>query len=273
MPVNNISKRKSKQLKHFLFQEETLINYSDLIIHFRQTGQQCWARSAQMLLSYILRSLNLTKKEIYSIFYNNLFLEDVFLQDEDRYKELNQILLGRKLRLSETFNITLDDLFLKMYVEFGATAFSAEVFAAFIKNFLQIFSKTTGRFQSATVTLIIDNDEEEEIFESEDTCTIKYITFKTISKSKLNSGMLAGDDKEKWTSYSDDERLSLLTDFLSISPILSEIPGHAFIISGIDHRDSSLIINDSLSNKVYRTPTKSYLNKLSAFVMLASINL
>lgn len=273
--MNTISepKRKSKKIIDFLQNHLKIIDYSDSIIHFKQTGQQCWARSSQMFLSYLLHTLGFSKEEISIAFYDNLFIYDEYRQNTDLYLQLNQMLLGRRLRSSEKVYFTLDELVEKIYIEFGSTAFSAEVFAAFMKNYLQALSKVTHKFRSATIILIIDNDEEEEVFEQESACTIIYRTFNFETNSRLKTGMLQGDDSKLWNALSKEEKKTLIADLLQFSPILSEVPGHAFVISGIDYSDSTLIINDSLSNKVYKSPLDSNLNLLTAFVMLAKIKL
>jgi hypothetical protein len=262
--------KKPRKLIDYLGVPSKKIDYSPSIFHFRQTGQQCWARSSQMFLSYILHVLGLSKDEITLVFYENLFLKKY---DEHDYLELNQYLLGRRLKPSEKVIFTLDGLFLKMYSEFGSTAFSAEVFAAFIKNYLQMFSKITGRFQSAIITLIIDNDKDEEIFKQANSCTMIYRSFNLETDSKLTTGILSGVDKEPWMKLTEKGKINLLSDLIAISPILAEVPGHAFVISGINESDSVLIINDSLSNNVYKTPLNSNLNSLTALVMLTRIKL
>ena len=135
------------------------IDYSKGIFHVQQAGMQCWARSSQMFLSYILTQLGFSKGQIGSIFYKNMFLDK---NDTKEYEIINQYILGRRLRKGEKITYSLDALVVKLYNEFGSTAFLAEVFPSVIKHFLQALTKYTNKGQNTKITLIIDNDEEED---------------------------------------------------------------------------------------------------------------
>lgn len=244
------------------------IDYSKGIFHVQQAGMQCWARSSQMFLSYILTSLGFSKGNIGSIFYKNMFLHE---QPEKDYEDLNQYILGRKLRKDEAIAHSLDAIVVKLYDEFGATSFLAEVFPSAIKHFLQALTKSTQKGQNRKITLIIDNDEEEEVFEQEGSCTIVYKTFQSEFNNGLQSGHLNGNDKKFWNEKSSDEKVEYLVNLLKISPILIESPGHAFVLSGYNPETDQFILNDSLSSVPTRTDGKSLLKRLAAIIMMAKL--
>ena len=75
-------------------QTKDLVDYSKQIFHVQQAGMQCWARSSQMFLSYILSQLGFSKGQIGSIFYKKMFLHDESITDKD-YELINQYILGR----------------------------------------------------------------------------------------------------------------------------------------------------------------------------------
>lgn len=244
-------------------------DYSKLIFHVTQAGMQCWARSSQMFLSYILSQLGFSKGQIGSIFYKKMFLDK---ESEKEYEMINQYILGRKLRKDEKISYSFDALVVKLYNEFGSTAFLAEVFPSAIKHFLQALTLYTKKSTLATVTLIIDNDEEEEIFEQEGSCTIIYKTFQSELHNGLQSGHLNGKDKEFWKNKKEQEKVDYLIDLLQVSPILIESPGHAFVLSGYDQESKQFILNDSLSSVPTRTNEKGLLKRLSAIIMMVKIS-
>ena len=65
-------------------------DYSKEIFHVTQAGMQCWARSSQMFLSYILNQLGFSKGQIGSIFYKKMFLDK---QSDKEYEINNQYIL------------------------------------------------------------------------------------------------------------------------------------------------------------------------------------
>lgn len=258
-----------------LFEEEndqqkaTLVDYSRIIFHVQQAGMQCWARSSQMFLSYILSQLGFSKGQIGSIFYKKMFLDK---EKDKEYENINQYILGRKLRENESFSYSFDSLVVKLYNEFGSTAFLAEVFPSAIKHFLQALTKYTGKGNNKTVTLIIDNDEDEEIFEQEGSCTIIYKTFQSELQNGLQSGHLKGKDKKFWNNKKEEEKVNYLVDLVQVSPILIESPGHAFVLSGYDPELKQFILNDSLSSVPTRNSEKGLLKRLSSIIMMAKID-
>ena len=244
-------------------------DYSKEIFHVTQAGMQCWARSSQMFLSYILNQLGFSKGQIGSIFYKKMFLDK---QSDKEYELINQYILGRKLRKDEKISYSFDALVVKLYNEFGSTAFLAEVFPSAIKHFLQALTKYTKKGQGTTVTLIIDNDEEEEIYKQNESCTIVYKTFKSELNNGLQSGHLNGNDKEFWNNKSDTEKTDFLKNILKISPILIESPGHAFVLSGYDSEIKQFILNDSLASVPTYTSEKGLLKRLSAIIMMVKLS-
>ncbi len=245
------------------------IDYSKSIFHVQQAGMQCWARSSQMFLSYILTNLGFTKGQIGSIFYKKMFLDK---ETDKEYEIITQYILGRKLRQKESFSYSFDSLVVKLYNEFGSTAFLAEVFPAAIKHFLQALTKYTQKGSNKTITLIIDNDEEEEVFEQEGSCTIIYKTFENELKNGLRSGHLNGKDKNFWNNKKDQEKVHYLINLLHVSPILIESPGHAFVLSGYDPEGHQFILNDSLSSIPSHTSENNLLKRLSSIIMMAKID-
>ena len=252
-------------------QSRQLVDYSKIIFHVQQAGMQCWARSSQMFLSYILSELGFSKGQVGTIFYKKMFLHDETITDKE-YELINQFILGRKLRKDEKFTYSFDALVVKLYNEFGSTSFLAEVFPSAIKHFLQALTKYTGKGQEKTITLIIDNDEEEEIFEQEDSCKIVYKTFQSELQNGLQSGHLNGKDKKFWKDKSNQEKVAYLIDLLQTSPILIESPGHAFVLSGYDPKEKEFILNDSLSSIPTKTSEKGLLKRLSSIIMMAKID-
>ena len=244
------------------------LDYSKSIFHVQQAGMQCWARISQMFLSYILTQLCFSKGQIGSIFYKKMFLNK---ETDNEYELINQYILGRKLRKDESFSYSFDSLVVKLYNEFGSTAFLAEVFPSAIKHFLQALTKYSQSVQNNTVTLIFDNDVEEEIFEQEGSCKIIYKTFESELKNGMQSGHLNGKDKSFWNNKNDQEKVEYLKNLLQVSPILIESPGHAFVLSGYDATDNQFILNDSLSSVPTRTSQKGLLKRLSAIIMMAKI--
>ena len=159
----------------------------------------------------------------------------------------------------------------KIYNEFGSTSFLAEVFPSFIKNYLQAFTKVTKKFLDTTITLIIDNDNEEEVYKSEESCTIIYKTFPSYFNNGIETGLLKGKDKEFWESLDDKEKIKKLEELLQVSPILIESPGHAFVLSGIIPQNGKFIVNDSLTDRTGVVSYKNLLGSLSSLVLLAKI--
>lgn len=262
-------------IENTLLKEESLtslsekIDYSKSIFHVSQVGLQCWARSSQMFLSYILSQLGFSKGQIGSIFYKKMFLDK---KNDKEYEMINQYILGRKLRKDEKITYSLDALVVKLYNEFGSTAFLAEVFPSVMKHFLQALTKYTEKGQNTRITLIIDNDEEEEIFKQEGSCTIIYKTFQSELQNGLQSGHLKGNDKRFWEDKSVEEKVEYLKNLLQTSPILIESPGHAFVLSGYDPEARQFILNDSLSSVPTRTDEKGLLKRLAAIIMMAKLN-
>ncbi len=265
----DILKESETLLEEEQSQSKEEIDYSRQIFHVQQAGMQCWARSSQMFLSYILSELGFSKGQIGSIFYKKMFLDT---GSDKEYEDINQYVLGRKLRKDESFTYSFDSLVIKLYNEFGSTAFLAEVFPSAIKHFLQALTKYTGKGQDKTITLIIDNDEDEEIFEQEGSCTIIYKTFQSELKNGLQSGHLKGKDKKFWQDKKDEEKVSYLVDLVEVSPILIESPGHAFVLSGYDPRTKQFILNDSLSSVPTRNSEKGLLKRLSSIIMMAKVS-
>jgi hypothetical protein len=260
---NELSKELSPNTKE-------IINHSKSIFHVQQAGMQCWARSSQMFLSYILSNLGFSKGEIGSIFYYRMLLNKKFI-DEQAYENINQYVLGRRLRKDEKISYSFDAMVVKLYDEFGSTAFLAEVFPSAIKHFLQALTSHTKRGKNRTVTLIIDNDEEEEIFEQEGACTIIYKTFSSELKNGLKSGHLSGNDKEFWRNKETKEKIAYLINLVEKSPILIESPGHAFVLSGYDFNEKKFIVNDSLASQPSKISEERLLRSLSAIIMMVKV--
>ena len=105
------------------------IDYSDEIIHIQQMGMQCWVRSSEMLFTWVLHQLGLSPDMVYKLFVEDLLPEELLNKSDDREKlilEINQRILGRRLRKGEEAELCLDSLFVKVYYEFGASTFSPE---------------------------------------------------------------------------------------------------------------------------------------------------
>lgn len=262
-------KETNSNINHEL--KDLKIDHSKLILHTTQTGMQCWSRSSQMILSYILRKMGFSMKEIKTVFYNNLFLDLDGKISQVEYKNLNQLILGRRLREKEDILTNLDDLVVKIYDEFGSTSFLAEVFPSFIKQYIQAFTRVTQKFQNKTLTLIMDNDNELETYEIDGSCKVIYQTFTSKFNNGIKTGLLKGEDKEFWESLDKTNKIKKLTGLLKISPILVESPGHAFVLSGYLPEEEKFIINDSMASETRVMSVKNLLKSLSSLVLLAEI--
>jgi hypothetical protein len=179
--------------------------------------------------------------------------------------------LGRRLRENEPILKTLDQLVVKIYSEFGSTSFLAEVFPSFITQYLQAFTRVTKRFQDSTVILIMDNDNEEEIYRQESSCTIIYRTFNLVFNNGLKTGLLKGDDKKFWESLVMHQKIEKLYDLLKVSPVLVESPGHAFVLSGYLPLENKFIVNDSLASSTRLVKGGNLLKSLASIVLLVLV--
>lgn len=225
-----------------------------------------------MLLSYTFRRLGLTIREVEVVRKKNLFLTKELGRQDEPYLNLNQQVLGRRLRDGEKSARSLDRLVLKMYEEFGSQAFVAVSFASFIKNYLQLFSEMTGRFQQAVVTLFMDNDKSVEVFDKPLSCTITYQTFQNIAGSTLTSGLLSGEGAGPWGQLGAGQKLDTIHLLLSISPLIVEVPRHAFLISGYSNEGGgTFLLNDPLSRNPRWVDAWGLLQHLTSIVMMVEV--
>lgn len=246
------------------------IDYTPEILHVKQWGLQCWVRSAEMLFSWILFKLGLDLDIVYAIFFSNLFPEQIVMdqyQQKQFVIEFNQRALGRKLRPNETTQSCMDDLFVKIYNEFGATSFSPEVFASIMTNYLNMISKVhTFQIDPSKIDLVIDNDE---IIENNG--IVNFVNFKTATDNAFLTGCVKGSDQSLWNSYTEEAKLNYIIMCLDESPVLIEIPGHALLLSGYLPEKKKFIVNDSLQNKSVEVKCDSFLANLSTIVMYTRI--
>ena len=246
------------------------IDYTHEILHVKQWGLQCWVRSAEMLFSWVLFKLGLHSDLVYTIFFSNLFPEQL-LNDQQQQQhliiEFNQRALGRRLRSSDNIQSCMDDLFVKIYNEFGATAFSPEVFASIMTNYLNMLSKIYAFTMSPPyIDLVIDNDEKIEHHGA-----VNFVNFETATNNVFLTGCVQGSDQNLWMSYSEEHKLQHIISCLRESPILIEIPGHALLLSGYLPGRKTFIVSDSLQTTAVEVKQESLLTNLSTLVMYARI--
>jgi hypothetical protein len=223
-----------------------------------------------MLFSWVLSKFSLSKEIIFEIFFESMFPLSFCNDNRKKFKfikEFNQRALGRKLRANENIETTIDSFFAKIYKEFGANAFTPEVFASIITSYLNMLSKMKEVPKTIEkIDLVFDNDESVEDFE-----IVRYLDFKTATKGLFVTGCFAGADREIWENCSPDKQTNIILACLKNSPLLIETVGHAILLTGYLPEDELFIINDSLYNTPRVIKKDALLKALTTIVMFFRI--